>query len=155
MTTKTEKLINKLTESFNGSPLFGESMMTQLNKVKWEMANTSMGAAHSIAELVQHIIYWRVFAIEKLTGNVRADKEKDWAAISIDSVGDWSDLMEKLNVSQKELVEALQSKTDDFLMEKIMYRDYTFEDLIDGTIQHDIYHLGQIGMVLKAVNKSI
>ncbi len=155
MTLIVEKLIRKLSESFNGSPLFGESMMTQLDKVKWEMANTSIGSAHSIAELVQHIIYWRVFAIEKLTGNVQEDKPKDWVAISIDSVGDWSDLMEKLNSSQKELVEALQSKTDDFLMENLPNRTYTYEDLVEGTIQHDVYHLGQIGMVVKGVNNSI
>jgi hypothetical protein len=43
----------------------------------------------------------------------------------------------------------LKKKEDAFLEEKVDYRNYNFRFLLNGLVQHDIYHLGQIAYVGK------
>jgi len=150
MKIKINKLIEKLEYSFSGSPLYGESLMAKLTKIEMEMVNfVPLGFTKSIAKLLQHIIYWRIFTIEKLTETSGLNKLDDWSDITITSLGDWENLLGKLKVSQEELIKILKSKSDDFLIKKLPNRKYDYEYLIEGTIQHDIYHLGQIALLSK------
>lgn len=151
MTTQmANQFIQKWNNTFAGSPLYGESLMTKLGKIEVEkMQNLSSKALNQIAQQVQHIIYWRIFTIDKLQNTNQKNEQKDWSEISIDSLKDWQKLMAQLQDSQKSLVELLRDKTDDFLLQNIPNRKYSYIDLIEGIIQHDVYHTGQIGLIGK------
>jgi hypothetical protein len=47
------------------------------------------------------------------------------------------------------IVEQLKTKDDSFLKEIVDYRDYNFRFLLNGLIQHNIYHIGQIAYIKK------
>ena len=49
----------------------------------------------------------------------------------------------------QEIIALLHTKDDMFLEEKVDYRNYNFRFLINGLIQHNIYHLGQVAYLKK------
>ena len=49
-------------------------------------------------------------------------------------------------------IEKNKKNDDDFLLEMVDYRKYNFRFLINGMIQHNIYHLGQIAYLKKLLD---
>lgn len=152
MDNNIKQLILKLQESFDGKPWFGESLMTKLNSVDVNKVNDlPLSSQNSISRLVQHIINWRIFAIKKLQGDKDFDIEQndtnDWTDILINNEEDWNKLKVKLQDTQDKIIRLLSSKDNSFLIQQVSGRQYNFQYLIEGLIQHDIYHLGQIGLV--------
>jgi len=47
------------------------------------------------------------------------------------------------------IILAIKDKDDEFLSENVEFRKYNFQVLLNGLIQHDIYHIGQIAYVKK------
>lgn len=154
MKSEINDLLEKLEDSFNGDPWYGESLMHKLENIDFEIANsTPEGISNSIANLVQHIINWRVYLIEKLKGNVEyaieLNTSSDWSNVEINSKGDWTKLKSALEDTQDEITGLLQVNDDEFLELQVPGRSYNFKFLIEGIIQHDIYHTGQIAIVAR------
>ena len=154
------KLIKKLNNTFQESPWQGESILTQLKKIELQYVNETLSnSKNSIAILIQHLINWRVFAIEKLNNNeafnIEMNSEADWKKISITTKIEWNALLNELTSTQNQILDILENqKNDAFLTNKTLGKDYSFEFLIEGIIQHDLYHLGQIGLLHSYLKKS-
>jgi len=153
MNSKIQHLIHKLNESFQGTPWFGDSLMPTLKAIDYKLVNKKLtNSNNSIAILVQHLINWRVFAIEKLEGNqcfdIELNSEKDWTKITIENENEWNELLKELISTQRKIISILDSqKVDSFLTQITLGKSYNFEYLIEGVLQHDIYHFGQIGLL--------
>lgn len=164
MNQRIEKLTASLEESFQGEPWLGESVMSKLKSIDWQFVNVQLpGSANSIAILVQHILNWRQLAIEKLNGNLAYDIEmnsqEDWTTVVIQSSSEWDQLLGSLQDSQSQILAKLRAQTDDQFLDTITSgRSYSFEYLLEGIVQHDLYHLGQVGLLyryaLGTVNRS-
>lgn len=146
------RLISSLKETFDGDPWYGTSLMkkikeTDLNTVNKKPATSS----NSIAMIIQHILNWRVFAIEKLKGNyefdIQLNTKDDWEEIVIANEEEWLELLRKLQATQNELLRILKDIDDEVLSATTPGRTYNLGYLIEGIIQHDIYHLGQIAVI--------
>ena len=59
----------------------------------------------------------------------------------------WENLIQQFKDSQDKLTTLLKSKQDPFL--ETPYGNKNFKYLVDGILHHDLYHLGQIGLVNK------
>ncbi|KYG73194.1 DinB family protein [Roseivirga echinicomitans] len=148
------KLLSTLEDSFQGLPWFGESLMDKLSRIDYRIVNIAhIPTTNSIARLVHHIINWRIFVIEKIKGNdafdIEMNSQNDWTDLHISTEKDWADLIQKLVNTQKEIFDLLNAKTDEFLQTPVYGREYTIQRLIEGIVQHDIYHQGQIAVVAK------
>lgn len=109
---------------------------------------------HSIAELVSHVLVWRMESIRKIKNmdaNLTIDSPENWRTNGqLKEVG-WLNLKTEFYQSIYTLIEILKDKDDTFLNKK--YRDeYSFKYLIEGLIHHDLYHLGQLGITIKFLN---
>ena len=100
---------------------------------------------------MKHIINWRVFCLKKLEGDkeydIKTDGKNDWSEVHINNRKEWENLKLELRSTQKKLTMQLSSKPDILLQETVLGKNYTFNFLLNGIVQHDIYHLGQIGML--------
>lgn len=110
---------------------------------------------HSIAEIVWHCIYWRTVAIKRLNGN-DAYRDRTVEALNFLSVEElkkrgWESLKRELEETQKSLIAILNAYNDNFLAKEYQ-PGYTYGYQVEGVIHDDIYHLGQIGLVLKILN---
>lgn len=154
MKNELNDLISKLDESFQGRPWFGDSLMRIINSVDFQLVNARpSGTQNSIARLVQHIINWRIFVIKKLERDavfdIKRNDSNDWSEIEIRNEKEWRDLLQALQESQEKIKEILKTNDPSLLTNTVPGREYDYHYLIEGIIQHDIYHLGQIALVKK------
>lgn len=152
MGKRIDNLIASLSEIFEGEPWYGESVMRKLENVPYIIGDKiCIPESHNVSQIVSHLIAWKTFTLEKLKGNadysIVINSEEDWPEIEVSSRKEWEDLKHDLVVAQSSLYEFLKKKNDDFLDQNVAGREYTYEYLINGIIQHDIYHLGQIGII--------
>lgn len=149
--------VEQLKTNLEGDNWLDENFKKKLEKISEENAFIRpIPEIHSIAELVAHILIWRVEGIKKLQGiksNVTINSPENWRTNEeLQKIG-WGKLKADLFNSQMELIELLESKSDEYLEENKYAPDYSYKYLVEGLIQHDIYHLGQIGITLKLLKK--
>ncbi|MDR5591512.1 DinB family protein [Christiangramia sp. SM2212] len=159
MKNRTKEIIRSLSEIFEGEPWYGDSVMRKLENVPYVIGyKTCIPESHSVAQIVGHLISWKLYAVEKLKGNdaynIKIDSPDDWPKIEVHSQEEWEDLKRRLVAAQSKIYELLNEKKDDsYLEEKVSGKDYHFGYLLNGIIQHDIYHIGQIGLIESQLKK--
>ena len=84
---------------------------------------------------------------------MEAFEEMDWRLID-PHIHTWSNALEEFKVAHDRILELLKGKDDSFLDESVDYRNYNVRFLLNGLIQHDIYHLAQIAYVKKLLSES-
>ena len=80
---------------------------------------------------------------------MKAIEANDWRTIDL-KVQTWKKGLEQLKATHKKIIEILDQKTDDsFLSDIVPLRKYNFRYMLNGLVQHNIYHLGQVAYVKK------
>ncbi len=149
------RIVDLLNDSYESEEAwFGNSIVESLRDVTPKMAEMRINPnTHSIAEIAYHMTTWRIFVVRKLQGDAEFDiktKDKDWKKFQVVDDFEWEAIQMELSLSQEELVTEIQKIADDTFLEKyVPSRDYSYYTLIHGVIQHDIYHVGQIGLIKK------
>jgi hypothetical protein len=98
---------------------------------------------------------WRIDTIRRLNGleaKLTVESPENWKGNNeLKTIG-WEKLKTDLSNRQKELVNFMAGKYDEYL-EKTKYKEkYTLKYLVEGILHHDLYHLGQIGITIKLLN---
>lgn len=143
------------TEIYGGDPWLGESFMEKLDDVSEKEAFTPpMKGVHTIAELVAHVIYWRSPIIKRLKGEKDyvglMDSPENWPTLASLKVKGWEKLLEEFDESQTQLISLLKKVKPEFYKEQ--YKPgVTWDQMIEGVVQHDVYHLGQLALVKKMI----
>lgn len=153
MERNVNHFIVALEDVFRGNTWYGTSIWDSLNKIPLDIWNHKVSKqGNSIAELVGHIIAWRLFVIEKLKGNATYDielnSETDWKSdITIRTSEDLTGLLEELKGTQATICQLLQTKNNEWLSQITPGKTYNNRYMIQGLINHDCYHLGQINLI--------
>jgi uncharacterized damage-inducible protein DinB len=156
MDKELQSIISNLERVNTGQPWYGRPVYDVLEEIDpaivYKRPNNN---SHSLADLLYHMITWADFSLHRIQGN----KEKDMAAFE---KLDWRDIDPKVHTWEKgikefreihrQIVDLLKEKDDGFLKEIVDYRQYNFRFLLNGLIQHNIYHLGQIAYVKKLIS---
>ncbi|HAS45784.1 MAG TPA: DinB family protein [Microscillaceae bacterium] len=142
--------------AYNGSPWHGKSLLQLVKGIDYQQANhRPIPQAHSIWELIQHILSWREFVIKKLEGDAEFDIEinstHDWTPTQTPIEAKWQNILSALVENQQVILEILESWQDAQLDDLVPGKEYNFYTLLHGIIEHDIYHAGQIALVRKAL----
>ncbi len=155
MRTETDIIISQLKDAYEGDPWFGRNAKELLSEVDEQTAFTKPNSQHSILELVWHIVTWREFTIDRMQPEKTVDyfEELDWRELDHNNKTLWPQGLQRLQETQDRLVSLLKQSDDSILEQPVKEKTYTFRKLLHGLVQHDIYHLGQIAFINKAVNK--
>ena len=159
MQKEIQPLIQQLKESYEGDPWFGRNMQIILSEINAELAvQKPANNQHSILELLYHVINWRQFTINRLQGPLKNDlqhfEQHDWQQLDHSDKTLWDKGLQELQFTQQKLLELLNNMNAEQLNEPVKERSYTNSYLINGIIQHDIYHLGQIAYIKKLLTAS-
>lgn len=154
--TEIQALINRLQMAFDGKPWYGDALWDVLERIDLTVLNLRPpNAKNSIARLLQHVVNWRLFVLKKLEADADFDIEinskEDWPEVWISSKEEWETLKDRLKDTQLKMIDLLSLKEDDFLQKIVLGKPYTYRFLIEGIIEHDIYHLGQMALLAKIV----
>jgi uncharacterized damage-inducible protein DinB len=155
MTSEINRIIGAIEGIYNGNPWFGNNLESSLQEIDAKRAAiVPEKLNHSIAEILKHMIAWRLFVIEKLKGNAEYEvweTDLDWVKITELTEETWQKMLTEFLANQKLLIETIVKKAEQLLDNKVDGRSYNFRLLLNGIIQHDIYHIGQISILRKLI----
>lgn len=146
-----------LKETYEGHPWHGRSIKSLLSEVTPEMGLKNPGpGAHSIAELVYHMVTWRDFTLTRIQPqeghDVQYYEKNDWRTLDLNSFQTWEQGLQLLDESQQRLMSAIEQLDESILPKIVDHRKYNFKLLLYGVVQHDIYHAGQIAYAMKLLS---
>ena len=152
-------LIDQLERAHAGDPWHGSSRASLLADVHADEAQRRPAAGvHSIWELVLHMTAWTLEVTRRLQGHMASEPEMgDWPAppkTSDDTA--WRAAVRALDeahLALRSAVEALDTSRLTAPVNDARNRELgtgvTFAQTINGLVQHDAYHSGQIAAVKK------
>jgi hypothetical protein len=107
-------------------------------------------AGHAIAETVGHLTYWLDDARRQILGEARLQGEpgSDWGGLP-KAEGDWQAACTALEDAHGSLKATVLQLEEARLDEARSGSDSTLRGLLQGTLQHNAYHGGQIALVRK------
>lgn len=158
--TRVAEFLEQTDRIVRGDPWFGDPIMRAVEGVTWHQAAAHpVSNAHSIWELVLHMTSWvREVSRRIRVGRWQEPEDGDWPAVPPPSAENWRKALAALDAAHRELHAALEAFPDGRLDERVgSERDpalgtgVSFAQMLHGILQHDAYHLGQIGLLKKAV----
>ncbi|MBL0062653.1 MAG: DinB family protein [bacterium] len=154
--SEVERQIELMKLTFDGDETgearFGTALMHLLKDVDSKRANhRPLPDAHTIWEIVLHIIAWKRYTATRLRDQ-RSDMNEDidWPKPAETSEAAWQKTVQELRDIQAELVSASNALRDDQLDSPVAGGKVLRYLVLQGIMQHDIYHAGQIGLLKKA-----
>lgn len=140
-----------------GEPWHGPALKDILQGISAEQAaSRPIPNGHNIWELVLHMMSWRDYAWRKLNGeddyHLDEESRNNWPPVTDTSEESWNRLISLFDQMSQLLYNSLREITDSKLKTIVPGKDYSFYFLLNGLIQHDIYHSGQISLLKKALN---
>ncbi len=145
--TQTQRIADSYRAATIKGAWYGPSLAEMLAEISPELATTPpVPGAHSISELLQHLLLWneRIRNTSDSHPMPRWEAEKEWAEPPIP----WKELIARWNQSRDLLEEKIRNFPIEDLTKQVPGRNYPYEALLNGIVQHTIYHSGQIAMVL-------
>ena len=153
MNKELQAIIRNLQNVNTGQPWYGRPVFDLLDEVPEQITSIKPAShPHSCIDLLYHMITWAEFTLKRVEKDVISDldtfEKLDWREIDPQIHG-WSEGIKQFKEIHEKLVSLLLAKDDAFLKEKVDYRDYNVRFLLNGLIQHNIYHIGQIAYIRK------
>lgn len=157
MKTVLQNYITQLQEIQEGMPWVGSTYTNMLQGInESQVFVRPLEGMHSIAEILSHCTFWRQEALLKIKtgkGSKTDASEENWEPLHQLKAKGWETIKLEYDSSLTELFKILEQKNDNFLDQTYYDTDfkgtYTYRFLINGMLHHDIYHLGQLGIIIK------
>jgi len=156
MNKEIQSIIRRVENVNSGQPWFGRAVYTLLEEIDpkkvYEKPN---GSEHSLIELLYHMIVWADFTLKRLQNDEEHDmsyfEKLDWRKID-PKKHTWKKGLAEFKSIHKKIVAILKKKDDTFLKEIVDYRKYNYRFLLNGMIEHNIYHIGQVAYLKKLLD---
>jgi uncharacterized damage-inducible protein DinB len=158
--SEISRIIDELEREYDGDPWHGSPLVTILDGVSASQASARpVASAHSIWELVLHVTAWKNEVRLRLSGAPAGEpKEGDWPEVGEPSEERWQAALERLRRAQRDLLSDIQSLPEAKLFtptndtrDRATGAGVTHYVLLHGSIQHDVYHTGQIALLKKGL----
>lgn len=153
MNKELQSIIRNLENTLDSTPWYGRPVYEILREVESSFAYEKPSpGSHSLIELLYHMLTWAEFTLKRIEkdkiNDLAAFEKLDWRDID-PMLHDWDEALAAFIATHQQIIAILQTKDDAFLDEKVDYREYNFRFLLNGLIQHNIYHLGQVAFLRK------
>lgn len=154
--TEIERIQDQLKRAFEGNAWHGPSVQEVLNGITAaQAAARPIPGAHSIWELVLHIGAWERAGVRRLSGDrAQLPDEEDWQPMTDASEDSWSKTKASLAAGHEQLRQAINQVSVDRLDQPILEGMSSVYATLQGIIQHDLYHAGQIAILKKALEQN-
>ena len=153
MNKEVQSILRNLQNTLSGEPWFGRAIYPILEEVDESKVFINPGnSEHSLIELLYHMITWAEFCLKQLEKaspqEMKEVESRDWREIDSKNLT-WKNGMGEFRKIHEQIISVLDTKEDSFLKEIVPGREFNFRFMLNGLIQHNIYHLGQIAYVKK------
>jgi uncharacterized damage-inducible protein DinB len=157
--TISEQLQKSLTNVLSGAAWYGKPIYSIIEQVSFEAAyEKPPGSVHNIAGIVLHMLSWTEEVMDRLNGMAaQTPTSGDWPETGAPDEQKWQNYVSDLKLVNVNLLAAIQNFpeeqwnnliNDDRGHEPVT----TYKELIVGFIQHQVYHAGQISLLLRIID---
>lgn len=155
--TELERITEQLKRAFEGNAWHGPSVMEVLRDVTAQQAAVRVfPAAHNIWELALHIGAWERACLSRLRGErAELNDAEDWPAVTGTSEPAWQQCKTNLQIGHQKLMDAVATIDEQKLDEPILPGMPSVYITVQGVVQHDLYHAGQIAILKKALKEGV
>jgi len=152
--SETSRIVDQAERMFQGGAWHGPSVQEVLANVNAEMAAAHpITGAHSIWELVLHIIATQDALLHRIRGEQAGLKTEDfWLPVPAVSDTAWSETLDRLRNQESTLQHAIATFPNELLDDVLVAGGSSAYNNFHGHIQHNAYHAGQIALLKKAFN---
>ena len=157
MNKETQYIIRTFESTLNDQPWFGRGVFEILKEIDESKADKKPNAAsHSLMDLIWHMNTWAEFVLGALenrtTEQLKEIEALDWRTLD-PKVNTWQKGIGQLKETHNKIIDILKQKSDDSLLSEVVpNRQYNFRFMLNGLVQHNIYHLGQIAYINKMLS---
>jgi uncharacterized damage-inducible protein DinB len=149
------RIADQLRRAFDGDAWHGDSVLEILQSVTPEQAAARpIPNAHTIWELVLHIAAWDGAVLRRIGGDAGTLAEaENFPAVADASEIAWRSALAAARHVHEELVAAVANLPDSRLDDIVPGKEgshYTFYYMLQGVVQHELYHAGQIALLKKS-----
>lgn len=148
--TEIERIARLLEQTFEGKPYYGPSVLDTLAGISAEVAaRKPLWSAHRMWDLVTHLTAELRYACAVIDGTAGpwTEGETTWPAITETSDAAWRQAIKELKRANRTLVRAVERLNDAVLDKKPIRVRGPFHLMLHGTIQHNVYHAGQLSLL--------
>lgn len=148
--SEIERIVRLLEQTFQGRAYYGPSVLGSLKGITAEAALLKpRWSAHSIWELVAHVTAELNYAHDVIAGTAGpwVEGKTTWSAVSKTSDAAWRQAVQDLKKANRALARAVKQLDDAILDKKPIRVRGPFYLMLHGTIQHNVYHAGQISLL--------
>jgi uncharacterized damage-inducible protein DinB len=149
---ETERIADQALKMFVGGAWHGPSVLEVLADVDDELAAAHpIPGAHSINELVLHLIAGQAVLLRRIGGESAGLKSDDfWPSMPSSATSTWADTVELLKRQESELRQAIDAFPEERLDARLTAEGSSAYNNFHGHVQHNAYHAGQISLLKTA-----
>jgi len=154
--TKSEEIANELKTVLSGNPWYGNTVYTIIEQVGFEAAyEKPPGSIHSIAGILLHMLAWTEEVMDRMNGMAaQTPSSGDWPDPGDPDEQKWQNYVNDLKLVNVNLLGVIQNFPEEQWDEPINETRsnemvLTYREMIDGFIQHQVYHAGQIALLTR------
>lgn len=153
-------LAQRLNDTWHGSPWHGDSSDRILSGVSAADASRRvLPNVHTIHEIAAHMLAWTETVAARVRGSPAAPPQRgDWPPTPDASDAAWQATLDALGAARKDLLSAIQQTHEEDIQVHVRSSAAPPADTgvsragtVVGLIGHDIYHLGQIALLKRAM----
>jgi uncharacterized damage-inducible protein DinB len=146
-----DRISNQMARALEGEAWHGPSLTELLEGVDAAAAAAKpIPAAHSIWEIVLHLIGTQELVLARMQGEVRTlTPDEDWPSVRQTTQRSWEAAVRKLAANDERMRKRMRVFTDEMLDQPLVKGGSSVYDNLHGTIQHNLYHAGQIAILRK------
>jgi uncharacterized damage-inducible protein DinB len=150
-----ERIVDQFRRGWDGDAWHGTPLWTMIRDVTASEANARpIADSHTIAEIVQHLTYWKWATVERVNGAlVSPGHDEQWPPVTDAGEAAWAEALRLLETQHQALMQMLGNMSDEQLKKPIAGRDYDVYVQLHGTLQHELYHAGQIALLKRAARR--
>ncbi len=155
--TTSEKIITELNKNLSGQAWYGDPIYTILDQITFESAYERVGHAHTIVEIILHMLSWTEEVMDRLNEKPASlPSSGNWPHPGDPDEQKWKEWIDDLKLVNTNLVKTIRDFPEERWNEPIIDERpgqpvVTNEQLVYGFIQHQIYHAGQIALLTRVI----
>lgn len=152
-----KRTLELLDRAYRAKAWHGPALLETLKDVNAAMAATRVvKGAHTIWELVDHLASWNAIVAERLAGGAPAvTADVNFPKSPQPTAAAWRQTLARLAASQRKFRAAVARFPVPRLGRIRPGTKTSWNVLIHGQIQHQLYHAGQIAMLRRGMGKAI
>lgn len=154
--TTSEELKQNLEKVLSGEAWYGTPIYTIIEQVSFEAAyEKPQGSVHNIAEIVLHMLAWTEEVLDRMNGMTAGlPSSGDWPETGKPDEQKWQMYVNDLKLVNVNLLSVIENFPEESWNDPIndIRKDepvITYKELINGFIQHQVYHAGQISLLTR------